>query len=509
MCAYYYSVINIVRVHNDLIYNIILTVIGVMLPITGWLSDVRFGRYKVICMSIWTMWISSMLLAVIDVAFDIVTSHDTSYIYHAILIVLTIFQSIGYGGFQANIIQFGVDQLIDASSTEITSFVVWYTWTFFISKSAMSGIGLLTCVNSKYFTIGPLTICACLTLLISSNYLYSNQLIKEPVTQNPFRLIYRVVCYAIKNSRPRQRSAFTYWEDMPPSRIDFGKRKYGGPFTTEQVEDVKIFFKVILGFTLVASLPLGITFDFSQFGKYLSHTYWFNNDNVASPNGCFHIDFFDSIFTIFGTLIIPLNEIILYPICYRFLTIKSVWKVLLGMLLKVGGFIALIILFTCARKIFADTTGSPGNFTILNHCFFHENSRPLNSAIDYRWFIFITFLFSLSDVLLTIGIIEYYCAQVPYSMKGLVIGCYYSVFGLCTILNYGITQTFKKERFSSAIFGCEFWYLQTKLILILVMMFLLVIMVKCCNMQRIREDVLPNEQIFAEQYYSREDDSVK
>ena len=30
-------------------------------------------------------------------------------------------------------------------------------------------------------------------------------------------------------------------EDEPPSHIDFGKNKCGGPFSTEQVEDIKTF----------------------------------------------------------------------------------------------------------------------------------------------------------------------------------------------------------------------------------------------------------------------------
>ena len=32
---------------------------------------------------------------------------------------------------------------------------------------------------------------------------------------------------------------------IDPGRIDFAKEKYGGPFTTEQVEDVKTFFRVL------------------------------------------------------------------------------------------------------------------------------------------------------------------------------------------------------------------------------------------------------------------------
>ena len=65
------------------------------------------------------------------------------------------------------------------------------------------------------------------------------------MTQNHFELVYQVIKYAIKNKRPKCRSAFTYCEDELPSRIDFGKKKYGGPFTTEQVEDVKTFFRLL------------------------------------------------------------------------------------------------------------------------------------------------------------------------------------------------------------------------------------------------------------------------
>ena len=55
-------------------------------------------------------------------------------------------------------------------------------------------------------------------------------LIKEPTTKNPFKLIYKVIKYAIYTKYPVQRSAFTYWKDNLSSRIDFRKNKYGGPF---------------------------------------------------------------------------------------------------------------------------------------------------------------------------------------------------------------------------------------------------------------------------------------
>ena len=38
---------------------------------------------------------------------------------------------------------------------------------------------------------------------------------------------------------PVRRSALSYYLNTYPSRIDFGKVQYGGPFTNEEVEDTK------------------------------------------------------------------------------------------------------------------------------------------------------------------------------------------------------------------------------------------------------------------------------
>ena len=50
--------------------------------------------------------------------------------------------------------------------------------------------------------------------------------------------------------------AFTYWEDELPSHIDFNKRKYRGPFTTEQVEDVKIFLRLLVIIAIASIITL-------------------------------------------------------------------------------------------------------------------------------------------------------------------------------------------------------------------------------------------------------------
>ena len=70
---------------------------------------------------------------------------------------------------------------------------------------------------------------------------------------------------------PIRHSAFTYCEDELPSRLDLRKEKYGGPFTTEQVEDVKVFLRILC---LLITLGPIMMVDFSVNGalfKFASH----------------------------------------------------------------------------------------------------------------------------------------------------------------------------------------------------------------------------------------------
>ena len=100
--------------------------------------------------------------------------------------------------------------------------------------------------NGQYLILlGNLFLLINLSLVLVSLFCCNSWLIKEPVSQNPFKLIYKVSKFAIKTKHLKRQSAFTYCEDEPIYRINYGKSKYGGPFTTEQVEDVKTFYRVL------------------------------------------------------------------------------------------------------------------------------------------------------------------------------------------------------------------------------------------------------------------------
>ena len=102
-------------------------------------------------------------------------------------------------------------------------------WNIFIAVFISLVLSIKNCFMFNWFTVGE--------------RMPSDIQSKDPRSgnSNPYHLIYHVLKYAKKHKYPVQRSALTYWEDEIPSRIDLGKSKYGGPFTTEEVENVKTF----------------------------------------------------------------------------------------------------------------------------------------------------------------------------------------------------------------------------------------------------------------------------
>ena len=90
------------------------------------------------------------------------------------------------------------------------------------------------------------------SLVLVSYSFFKHKLENISLIKNPIKLIVRVLCYAKKHKYPENRSALTYWEEEAPSRLDLGKEKYGGPFTEEEVEDVKTFFRIV--FPLIISV---------------------------------------------------------------------------------------------------------------------------------------------------------------------------------------------------------------------------------------------------------------
>ena len=139
-----------------------------------------------------------------------------------LIVVTVLVLSTGFAAFAANVIQFGIDQLQDLPAKSSFLFIHWFLLTVYTGNGIVFILGM------------PLSLCSSRSKWFTTDIAIGN----------PYREVIRVVAFARRHKIPIRRSAFTYWEDDIPTGLDLGKSKYGGPFTTNQMENVKAFFGI-------------------------------------------------------------------------------------------------------------------------------------------------------------------------------------------------------------------------------------------------------------------------
>ena len=313
-------------------------------PLAGFLADVKYGRYKMVVRSLCLIFPSVLLLAVsVGVCWYTLQSECFRYrscdvvtpillaVFGTIGLVCGIMSYTGLVGFAANVVQFGMDQLHDSPGEDRTLFIHWHVWVYFATivlgqlawnftaqypyksyiRSTWDGI-------AGYVLLTPIPIAVMLLLIITLCLAKCrrNWFLIEPGTVNPYKLVYRVTKFARQHKTPVRRSAFTYCEDEIPTGLDLGKEKYGGPFSTEQVVDVKVFYgilKVLFSFGAVFFLDFAASSIYPFFA--LTHTGWYHR--FIELNGRLAEDVFlncSLMSTLLITICLPLYLCLLRPL---------------------------------------------------------------------------------------------------------------------------------------------------------------------------------------------------
>ena len=212
-------------------------------PLAGWIADARIGRYRVTKFSMWFILIGHSVLFFPFLFLQLIDK--PMYVYY-IFPVAYLAINAGLAGFRTNIIQFGMDQMVGASGSQLSAFIHWYWWSTYVGSETVSVI--LGCLFSDYLSlvveVGVNVLFMGAALLCW--YCLDKWLVKEPISINPFKTVRDVLKFSSQHKIPIHRSSLTFYDDTPPSRLDLGKSKYGGPFSTEKVEDVKSFFAISL-----------------------------------------------------------------------------------------------------------------------------------------------------------------------------------------------------------------------------------------------------------------------
>ena len=230
-------------------FDIFYCFVFISFPIYGLLADVKIGRHRTIIIGIVFCFLSMIF---VGCGYVMNSFYPSSVILWTTYGIAYVLEGAGYCSFKANIVQYNIDQIVGASSREISALIYWH----FVSVPVVFTLFELgrCLIDQKYFpTITFILAEVAISFVLVSHSFFKHKLENITLIKNPIRLIISVLCYARKHKYPENRSALTYWEEEAPSRLDLGKDKYGGPFTEEEVEDVKTVFRMLPLFIAVFS----------------------------------------------------------------------------------------------------------------------------------------------------------------------------------------------------------------------------------------------------------------
>ena len=110
-----------------------------LFPIMGWIADVHIPRYKMIKLSLILNLLAGVLalLLIIDIQLEYFPSISFYDFLKTIGISTVIIYVASLGIYKANVIQFGLQQLQDASSEILSSFIHWYYWSMNLSSLSL------------------------------------------------------------------------------------------------------------------------------------------------------------------------------------------------------------------------------------------------------------------------------------------------------------------------------------------------------------------------------------
>ena len=503
-----------------LVYCLSQAVAYLLYPVLGYVADVHFTRYKFVFFSFVTVIVASVLI-IIGSVFLITNNGGLPLTLFAGLAVAV--NLIGMGFFESTAIQFGMDQMLEASSDQLSRFIHWYYWSsnigpavFFLLEVGTFGFFSLCTRNLQslhpqnllssesthvvyctvLFIIASLQlVCTCVGLCLL--VYYKKHFNIDRTGEHPLKLIYQVLKYAWEHKCPENRSAFTYWEEDIPPRIDLGKNKYGGPFTTEEVEDTKSFFSILL---LLLSL-----FGFHLSGYGYSFMGQLMQKQCPSPWAWVISEpLFMSLFVVI--IGIPISQFSKKH-CPKYHP-NMLKKMGIGLLCCLVTEIALVcIQFTMTGEghcrhfddnLFVSCYYLDSEFIINNTCLtisnatdnlFHcnENNTP------FLLLMIPNTLHGLSFLLVFMTALEFICAQAPLRLKGLLIGIWYSFLSV----KYVMIELPELLNNTS-------WTVVSEVKAFLI--FLSLVVYLCISRRyryRVRDEVV-NEQFLVEEIYERE-----
>ena len=445
----------------------VLAFIMMFYPLSGLIADVCCGRLKTVAISLTAF----LIFLFVGISISIIStsmrsfhqSRNMSYFFSnapgiivfILLIILLLLFVVGLSGYQANYIQLGLDQLFEAPSRYLSLFIHYAILAFYISEIPVMFVSFFKRYFTKchYINIGKrevwfvLVLTSLFILILFVLFLISfwkrQWFISDSGQSNPYKTVFKVISFAWKHKNPLRRTAFAYSDDYIPTRLDFAKERFGGPFTTEQVEDVKVLRRIIavllaIGPVFVLEMP-GSEFVFPVFGLHTLH------QNLTDTFILCNAEYKElwQLAVAKGSFMIVTSTILLFPFymwiifCHLRNRMPKVFtRMGVGIVFSLIGVASMVIIDVAGHSL--NRTGDVNQtqcmfqlYTYDRHTF---SSYPV---LNMHWAVLIvpSLFLRIGPLLIIATTLEFISAQSPHSMKGVLIGIFFSIRGLFQFLN--------------------------------------------------------------------------
>ena len=488
-------------------------------PLAGYLADVKYGRYRVItCSLCFIPWIFLSLGIFLGVFWlwwvpreGFSLSKAVFWIMIAVGLLVSAAVLTCHTAFSANVIQFGMDQLYESPTEDSIFFIYWFVFTSYLGFALFKVSWYKTPLGltgiSVVLTLGLVTLLCSLCLGRCKRHQW---FLIHASSKNPYKMVCKVIQFAIYHKNPIRRSAFTYCEDELPSRMDLAKEKYGGPFSTEEVEDVKVFlgiFCLLLTLGPVFASDIARTSLMYEFSLHLEGKSPENNTHGATEKG----NYFTSVFNLgILTEVLTVIFIAMYICLIRPFFLNSGPRILkglgLGMLLLLLSLISLLLINVALDSI----TVQPHHGCFLrSYYIINASSYNATQSLSHvsRWYLILPHTFN------ALGYTSFYpsayafiCAQSPHAMKGLLIGTFFAIKGIFQLLGALISLSFLKWK-DDFVMSCGSMYFVVNIAFSLVGL-----MTYICVARKYRyrqRDEPDNTYRYAEEYYDKSDSDAE
>ena len=376
-------------------------------PLAGWLADSKFGNFKVFTFGAVLLLLSVLISSMCTILITNINSW-ASVLSSAVVPIAYTLWLVGLAACLVTALQLGLDQMPDASTMNKISFINSFffsvslgfcvydlLWNLLHFCTVSDSNQVITQVLSLLPVLSMSIVC-CTIFLLAPKWL-----IVEPKSPQALKTIYQVLKFAAKHKAPLNRSALTYWEEDMPSRLDLGKSRFGGPFTTEQLEDVKTFFKII-----AIHLPWFI------FTLPIQWDLLFRAQTVAGLDNCQSTVLYCFTYSSFWCLMLTIlfGEFVTYPLV----------RMKLPSILRRIGIVCFVAFLVNA------------GYLLLYAVNYAHHLQLLPWTLITFSLYFGSFDLQFKRVLT----VQFVCAQSPYNMRGLLTG--YSVFLQLVSIGVGV-----------------------------------------------------------------------